>query len=332
MTETPTTPPPPEVMRKAIVKILFLIFFAVLVPSPILSALGYGPAASFIGLAGVGAAIAVLTAGIRMALLATVIVAVFAVLLTFASVTWWTAALVMAVVAFVFGLTALKGWQSGFVSLAIALSFIASDGAQAVDPLATAAVVLGIGFLVWGAIVAGIARLLFRKPVLPAHSETRRTVIGYVSMLVVVTFVTQSLAIGLNLGHVGGWLVMTPFLVILPHIRDGFTRSLRRAAGTVVGFVVIIGLSELTTSHTILSAVGAVMFTVAIYAKFRRWNYFLYAVFLTGGIVILEGLSTSVTTVAEYRLGATLGAVAISLAAMAITTAVGRKLPAQQSG
>lgn len=318
-------------MRKAIVKILFLIFFAVLVPSPILSALGYGPAASFIGLAGVGAAIAVLTAGIRMALIATVIAAVFAVLLTFSSVTWWSAALVMAGVAFVFGLTAFQGWQSGFVSIAIALSFIASDGAKALDPLETAALVLGVGFLAWGAIVAGIARLLFPKPVLPAHAETRRTVIGYVGMLTIVTFITQSLAIGLNLGHVGGWLVMTPFLVILPHIHDGFTKSLRRAAGTIVGFAIVIGLSELTTSHAVLSAIGAVMFTVALYAKFNSWNYFIYAVFLTGGIVILEGMSTSVTTVAEYRLEATLGAVAISLAAMAIITLLGRTLPAQQA-
>ena len=319
--------PSKEVIRQAVVKILFLIFFAVLVPSPILSTLGYGPAASFIGLAGVGAAIAVLTAGIRMALLATAIAAVFAVLLTFASVTWWTAALVMVGVALLFGLTALNGWQSGFVSLAIALSFIASDGAKAVDPLGTAALVLGIGFLAWGAVVAGIARLLFHRPVLPAHAETKRTVIGYVGMLVVVTFITQSLAIGLNLGHVGGWLVMTPFLVILPHIHDGFTKSLRRAAGTVVGFVFVIALSLLTTSHTTLSAAGAAMFTVAIYAKFKNWNYFIYAVFLTGGIVILEGMSTSVTTVAEYRLEATLGAVALSLAAMAITTLIGKKFP-----
>lgn len=312
-------------MRVGVAKVLGLIFFAVLVPAPLVSALGFGTAGSFIGLAGVGSVIAVLTVGLRSGLLFTLAAGVAAAALTLASVTWWSAAIVMSVVALAFGLTARRGWQGGLVTMIIALSFIASDGAGAVEPLGRAAAVLGIGVIVWGAIVAGITSLVFRRPVFPAKPESPRTVLGYVSMLVIVTFITQSLAIGLDLGHVGGWLVMTPFLVILPNIHDGFVKSLRRAAGTVGGFLIVIALSELTTSHAILSAIGAIAFTAALYAKLKNWNYFFFALFLTPGIVILEGLSSSVTQLAEYRLEATLLAIALSLAVMATTTLIGRK-------
>jgi hypothetical protein len=323
----PASAPSEEEVRHSIIKILFLIFFAVIAPGLILSALGFGPAGSFVGLAGVGAVVAVLGIGLRVALVAVVATGIAAALLTMASVTWWSAAVVMTLIALVFGLSARKGWQNGFVSLIIALSFIASDGAKAIEPLAQAALVLGLAIMVWGVIASFITFAFFRKPVFPAKPEPKRTVLGYVSMLMVVTFITQSLAIGFNMGHAGGWLVMTPFLVILPHIRDGFHKSVRRAAGTIAGFLIVIGLTEINTSHTVFSIIGALAFTAAMYAKFKQWNYFFFALFLTLGIVIIEGLSTSVTTAAEYRLAATVAAVAISLAAMGIVKLIGQRLP-----
>jgi hypothetical protein len=325
------SPPVPALsraeLRRAFAKILFLIFFAVIAPVPILAALGYGSVGSFVGLAGVGAVVAVLAVDFRIALLATVGAGMAAALLILASVTWWSAAVVMSLVALVFGLSARRGWQNGFVAFAVALSYIASDGANTLEPLTRAAALFGIAIIVWGLIAALITHLFFRRPVLPSKPQSSRTVLGYVAMLTVVTFITQSLAIGLNLGHAGGWLVMTPFLVILPQIHDGFRKSFRRAAGTIVGFFIVIGLSTITTSHVILSVAGALMLTAAMYAKFKNWNYFFFALFLTPGIVILEGLSTSVTTEAEYRLEATIGAIAISLAAMGIAKFIGRKLP-----
>lgn len=325
MSENSVATTTPAHMRVAIAKILGLIFFAVAAPVPLASAMGFGEAGSFIGLAGVGSVVAVLAVGFRIGLIVTLVAGAAASALTLASVTWWSAAIVMSLAALGFGLTARKGWQGGLVTMMIALSFVASEGAAVVDPLSRAALVLGVGFIVWGALVSLLTFVFFRRPVFPAKPESWRTVLGYASMLVVVTFITQSLAIGLDLGHVGGWLVMTPFLVILPHIHDGFVKSLRRAAGTIAGFFIVIGLSELTTSRAILSAVGAIAFTAALFAKLKDWNYFFFALFLTPGIVILEGLSSSVTQLAEYRLEATLVAIGLSLVLMATTSLIGRK-------
>ncbi len=325
MSEQSVATPTPAQLRVAIAKVLGLIFFAVAVPVPLASALGFSAAGSFIGLAGVGSVIAVLTVGLRKGLLITLLGGLAAAALTLASVTWWSAAIVMSLAALAFGLTARKGWQGGLVTMMIALSFVAADGATVVEPLGRAAVVLGVGFVIWGSVVSVITHAVFRRPVFPAKPESWRTVLGYTSMLVIVTFITQGLAIAWGLGHVGGWLVMTPFLVILPHIHDGFEKSVRRAAGTVVGFFIVIGISQVTNSHIILSVLGAIAFTAALYVKFKNWNYFFFAVFLTLGIVILEGLSSSVTRLAEYRLEATLVAIALSLVVMAITTIIGRK-------
>lgn len=316
----------PAQMRVGIAKILGLIFIAVIVPTPVAEAVGVGPVGSFIGLVGVGAVLAVLTAGLRVGVLAVAITAAAASALTLTSVTWWSAALVMSAVAGVFALTARRGWQSGFVFLAVALSFIASEGSVAVTPLGQAALVLGVGFLAWGLIIAGITYLFFREPVFPAKAENDRTVAGYALMLVPVTFVTQGLAIGLDLGHTGGWLVMTPFLVILPHIHDGFQKSLRRAAGTIGGFAIVMVLAYFSAPSLILWVMGTLAFTAATFAKLKNWNYFYFALFLTPGIVIMESSSSSLATLAEYRLEATLGAVALSLVAMGITSFIAFKV------
>ncbi len=324
MSDQSVATPTPAQLRVAIAKVLGLIFFAVATPVPLASAMGFGEAGSFIGLAGVGSVVAVLTVGLRVGLIVTLVAGLVASVLTLASVTWWSAAIVMSLAALSFGLTARKGWQGGLVTMMIALSFVSSEGATVVEPLSRAALVLGVGFVVWGALVSAVTFMFFRRPVFAAKPETWRTVLGYASMLVVVTFITQSVAIAWGLGHQGGWLVMTPFLVILPHIHDGFVKSLRRAAGTIVGFLIVIGVSQVTNSPVILSALGAIAFTAALYAKLKNWSYFFFALFLTPGIVILEGLSSSITELAEYRLEATLGAIALSLAVMAITTVIGR--------
>lgn len=324
MSEQSVPTPTRAQLRVAIAKILGLIFIAVAVPVPLASAMGFGEAGSFIGLAGVGSVVAVLIVGLRIGIVVTLLAGLAASALTLASVNWWLAAIVMSLAALCFGLTARKGWQGGLVTMMIALSFVASEGATAVQPLDRAALVLGGGFAIWGVVTAALTFLFFRTPVFPAKPESWRTVLGYTSMLVIVTFITQSVAIAWGLGHEGGWLVMTPFLVILPHIHDGFRKSLRRAAGTIAGFLIVIGVSQVTNSHVILSAIGAIAFTAALYAKLKDWNYFFFALFLTPGIVILEGLSSSITELAEYRLEATLVAIALSLAVMAITTAIGR--------
>lgn len=325
MDQQPAFKPSKAQIRRALALVLLLTLIAMLVPAFALPALGYGPVASFVGLAGLGGLFATLTFGLRGGLVAALALAIGATLLTLTSNTWWGAAVVMSLVALVFGFSARWGGQGAFVSSAIALSFVASDGAKALPSLDLDAVVLGVAFLVWAAAISGLTHLFLRKPILQPNPQPQRLVLSYMLMLTFVTFTTQSLAIALDMGHVGAWLVMTPFIVIMPSIHDGLRKSLLRAAGTAVGFIFVMVVALVTTSHPLLYLVGTLMFTAAIYSKIRKWNYFYYALFLTPAIVLLEGISTSVTTEAEGRLVATLGAIAISLAAMGILELVNRR-------
>lgn len=328
---TPINQIPPPVrsrseIRRGVVFITGLSFVVITTPAIVMYALGFGSVGSSVGLAGLGAMVATLTLGWRGGLIAALVLGAGAALLTLTSTSWWAAATAMALVALIYGLSSRWGWQGAFVSSAIALSFVGSDGLKTLDSLELAAIVLGASFFVWGLVSTGLTYLVVRKPIFPVAPQPLPVVAGYVVMLVLVTFVTQSLATGLDMGHTGAWLVMTPFIVIMPHIHDGFRKSLMRAAGTVVGFLIVIGVALISTSHPLLYVIATLMFTAAIYAKFKRWNYFYYALFLTPAVVILEGVSTSVTTVAEFRLAATLGAVAISLFAMGILEIIGRNI------
>lgn len=306
-------------------RVLFVAIIAVIAPMPIMSALGFGSTGSFVGLAGIGVVIATLSLGIRGGLIASVGLGAGAILLTLTASTWWAAGAVMAAIAFLLGLSARRGWQGPFLSAVIALSYVASDGANSLESTAQTAVVLGSAFLLWGLAMTGLTRLFFQKPLFPSpHHESPRVVVGYVIMLTLVTFTTQSLAIALNMGHTGGWLVMTPFIVIMPHIHDAFGKSLRRAGGTVVGFAIVIGITAVITSHVVLYAISIALFTAAIFAKVKNLTYFIFAALLTPAIVLLEGTSTSVTQTNVYRLEATLAAVAISLVAMALTWLLNR--------
>lgn len=314
----------PDEIRRGFALILLLAVVSIALPAGVLHVMGYGAIASFVGLAGMGGMFATLTLGLRGGLIAAVALGIGSALLVLTSTTWWAAALVMASVALLYGLSARRGWQVGFIWCAVALSFVAPVGAKALRLVELDAFVLGLAFLVWAAVTSGLTFLVFRQPVLPTSPASRRAVLGYVITLVVVTFATESLAIGRDLGVTGAWLVMTPFLVIMPSIHDGFRKSVQRAAGTIVGFVLVIGLTIVTTSHPLFYAIGTLSFTAAIYAKFKKWNYFSFSLFVTPAIVIMEGISSSITTEAEYRLEATLGAVAISLAAMGIMEIVNR--------
>lgn len=312
-----------------IVKVMVLTLAAVLLPIPLMALMGLEALGSFVGLAGMAAVIAVLTLGWRGGVLAAAVLGVGGTVLVLMASVWWAAAAVMALIALGFGLTARRGWQSALMWVPIALGFVASDAAEVVQARAVSAVALGAVFLAWALVSSLLAMLILRRPIMPApQRESKVVALGYAVALTAITFVTQGIAVGLDLGHTGGWLVMTPFIVMQPHLRDGWDRALRRAGGTVIGFLFVIAVSFVISAPAALYVIAIIAFNVAIYAKLRGWNYLIYAAFLTPAIVILEGISSSLTQTAAYRLEATLGGVGLSLLAMVILGLASRRLPA----
>jgi hypothetical protein len=317
-------------IRNAVARFFLLTFLAVAIPVPVMSALGFGSVGAFAGLAGLTAVVATLSIGLRAGLIAAVVLGLGAILLTLSSGFWWLAAVVMAVVALGLGISSRRGWQSGFLWVPISLGYVASDAAKELATYALPALILGVSFFFWGCAAAGMTHLIFRKAFLPKPAAVSgRALIGYTGTLAVAAFITQGAAVLWDLGHAGGWLVMTPFIVIQPHARDGWRKALFRAGGTLVGFAFVMGVASFVTATTILYAIAILAFTAAMYGMLRRWNYFVYAALLTPAIVILEGAGSSLTQTAEYRLEATLGGVGIALVAMVFLMGIGRVFPAK---
>jgi Predicted membrane protein len=172
----------------------------------------------------------------------------------------------------------------------------------------------------------GILRLLpvdLPLPNAPAVSDSRA--LAYAALLAVTALITTSVAIAGDLGHPGGWLIMTPFIVLQPYVQEGWDRSLRRAGGTLLGFTMAYLGASVIAQSWLLYVVGTVSYAIAMYALLRQWDYVVYAAFLTLAIVILEGVGASVEVTAEYRLEATAGGVVLSLVAMALALPLYRR-------
>lgn len=305
--------------RATIAALVLVALIVVSVPIGVSVALGQGASGALVSLAGICAAMATAGIGVRAGLIVAVLVGAAGALVALASSLWIVAAVAMAVVGFAFGMTARRGWQVALSSIPSTVGFVVSD-AQGMGPgIGETAVYIAAAFTVWGLLTVGIVSLFARRirmPVAEPVSDSRA--LAYASLLAVLAFVTTSIALAANLGHPGGWLIMTPFIVLQPYVQKSWDKSLRRASGTVLGFAMAYLSASYITSDGVLYAIGIVSFAVAMYAMVRHWDYVVYAAFLTLAIVILEGIGTSVEVTAEYRLEATAGGVALALGAMAL--------------
>jgi len=305
--------------KGAVARLIVLALVVIAVPIIISLAVGQGPRGALVSLAGICAAMATVGIGVRAGLVVALLVGLGSALVALASSSWPVAALAMAVVAFGFGLTAKRGWQTALAWIPSTLGFVAADAANLGADLRSISVQIAVAFTIWGLVTVGIVRVLpvdLPLPHAPAVSDSRA--LAYAVLLAFTALITTSITIAGDLGHPGGWLIMTPFIVLQPYVQKGWDRSLRRAGGTLVGFAMAYLGAIVITQSWVLYVVGIVSYAIAMYALLRQWDYAAYAAFLTLAIVILEGVGTSVEVTAEYRLEATAGGVLLSLAAMAL--------------
>jgi uncharacterized membrane protein YccC len=122
--------------------------------------------------------------------------------------------------------------------------------------------------------------------------------------------------VDLELGHTGGWIILTIVVVFQPSLGDGFRKAVNRAAGTILGFVIAVLVGSFVTNVGLLYLVGAIFLMVAFILMMQGRPYWLYAAALTPAIVLLESSGSTVNEVADQRLGATLIGVTVTLLVM----------------
>lgn len=305
---------------------LLISVVAFVMPFLVLSNMGYTNIAPVVSLVSFGILITAILLGLRIAIGASVVTGVLATLTSVASSATVIAIIAMVLIAIGFGITARYGWNRALATLPIALSFVVAESPAQGSWLSS--LVMGVAMILSGiaiSILVVLIRHISKKPALPAPAELSWTrTWAFVLLLAVATVMTSSIAILNDWGHTGGWLIMTPFIVMQPYVQDGWRKSLDRGAGTLAGFLVAMAVGTYIANTTVLYLISFAFMVGAVYTMVSHRSYALYAFFLTPTIVIIEGIGRSVTQTAENRLVATALGVAIALAAMAIAAPVYR--------
>ena len=283
-------------------------------------------AAGLIGLAGLGLVLVTLTAGIRAGVIASIVMGVLGGIAIAGGQNVLIQVIVMVLAAALLGLTARWKWNRGFILLPIALAFVAAES-PAQEPLQTG---FAFGLAMSGyALIATLGTALLRgkhhaSEQQRATSSWSRT-IGYAIVLSTAAIATTTIAVSLHWGHTGGWLIMTPFIVISPYVQDGWRKAINRAIGTVGGFAIASALAFVLGSGPALSVMGVAFAALTAVALVKQWHYAIYALCLTPAIVILESIGRPVEQTADNRLLATILGVGISLAVMAVAVPTYRR-------
>ena len=113
-------------------------------------------------------------------------------------------------------------------------------------------------------------------------------------------------------------MILTFVVVLQPRLNDSLTKAVHRAAGTILGFFISIGIATTVHAPVLLYVAGGVALCFALYDMIAHKPYWLYATAVTVAVVILEGSSTSILATAQQRLWATMIAAGIALAVMAV--------------
>ena len=296
---------------------LLLTVVVLTVPAVILPVLDLPGSGALISMCGLSALAVTMSLGWRMGLLSTVGLTLAVPIVMLATERWWVACLVMGLATYAYGMSAERGWQRAFILIPITLGFaVSGDPPVAAVNLKDVVTAIAVTLTVCSLSVLVIHLLLKGHKHGGSNPIPRARARGYAVLLAVTTVFTTAIALIWQWGHAGGWLIMTPLIVLQPYLHDALAKSIRRALGTTVGFVIAFTLAIVVPNGWAIYAIATIFAIAATVAMERRWDYSIYAVFLTVTIVLWEGSSTSITQTDLTRLGATLAGIGLALCIM----------------
>lgn len=293
-------------VRTLVVDVILMVA-AGFIPAVVMGILGWSAGVNVALLSGLAAFIACMGGtGWRTGLAIALPFSVFAGLATWVAPNPWLAALVLAAAAFLRGYAAKVGMHDALIMTVIALGYIVASPVPDGTPIASPLYVSLVSLLasLWATLVMFLLRRRLHVREHTALDPTR--VLPFSLMLAVLVGVATWCVVALNLGHTGGWIILTILVVFQPSSSEGFRKAAERAAGTVLGFAIAIVVGAVVPSGGFLYLVGFLFLMCAFLLMLQGSPYWLYATVLTPAIVLLESAGSSVDAVAEQRLGATL--------------------------
>lgn len=309
-----------------ITRFILIALGATLVPGLVVAALGLGAVAGLAGLAAFGAFLAVLQVGWRSGIAFSVLASVAAGLAAGTASNPWLSALLFFGCGLIVGLSGRRGQRIVFMQLPVVAGFVLGDVPNLhhgvwLDALILSAAILAAGLFATLVIAAVSGKVDRHQPerLSDARSEVYGLVLGV--MLAGAAYCVSAF----DLAHAGSWVILTFVVIIQPRLNDSLTKAVHRAAGTILGFFISIGIATTVHAPVLLYVAGGVALCFALYDMIEHKPYWLYATAVTVAVVILEGSSTSILATAQQRLWATTVAAGIALAVVAVLAPLARR-------
>lgn len=302
----------------ATVLLLLLVIAVLVIPALLADWLRVPDPAASVGLAGLSAMLATYTLGWRLGLAVAAALALSVPLTSLLSGNAAWACLVMALVGIAVGLSSLRDWQGSLILVPITLGFVVTAPLPASELTGADLAALGALTGVSALAAVGLVRLLPAGQHRLGGKISRSRALGFTVMLALAATLTTAIAVAGQWGHAGGWLIMTPFIVLQPDLHSALHKSTKRAFGTMVGFVIAFVIALVVSHGWVVYALGIVFAALAVEAVRRHWDYWAYAAALTVAIVLIEGAGTSITQTSVLRLAATILGVLICLGIIAL--------------
>lgn len=261
-------------------------------------------------------------AGLRVSLGLTAILTLATFIAFLAAPSPVLAGLVMAASAGLYGLSSRRGLMGVVTAAPITITFtladppkVLTDGTDVQSAVVLAVVVLA-GTL-WGVLVGWFLTRSRTRP--PVQASPVNVAILQGIVLAIATGVMMTIVVANNLQHGGAWVILTMLVIVQPALAASYHKARQRTIGTVIGFVLAFGFALVLPTGWPSLVVGLVFFALTVYVKLDSTrSYWQFTMFLTPGIVLVEGATTSVLSTDVTRLICTLIGVAISLVFIAI--------------
>ena len=248
-----------------------------------------------------------------------------------------SATAVMTLTALGLGLSARWQLQPVYWLMVVSLCLLITN-----SPLPAAATSTELGRLVVGVLASGGLSTLLHQVLLPPQAQAASPLPGvahswrrccaYGVLLAATTLITTPLAVSHHWHTNGLWLILTPFLVLRPFVRDAWRVALHRSLGTLAGVVLVLALA-LALPHTVplqIPAIALAALTAAVAA--RRGHPALMITVLTATIVLFNSNDTNLILMADKRLLACGLGIAITLSLMALAHPIEQRLQAARRG
>jgi hypothetical protein len=311
-------------MPKPILRLNLILLSAIAImaiPTIVITLLGWNSASSLAMLAAMGGLFSAAGLGWRGLIPLAIATGVGTFLATFVNNDPLASAVLMLAVGAALGSVnkwGLSVWNFMFPVLVTAViaqpPLVSTD--QMTNAFATGAI--GLGCVLLG---GALTTLIVKKPVQKEITKyTLKVNVVYAVNLALLLSAAGYFAALKHQELLGMWAALSVVIILIePYSGQNTTKALQRAAGTVLGFLLAIGVSASELPHILYLVAGLLFIEIALLVSFvGKREYWEYVMFLTPGVVLLSGPAKDVGQVSDFRLEATILAVLACLVVLGI--------------